>query len=115
MAWLKVLNLRIKSFTSQPYRDLEAGDNQSLKSYRRDRESNPGSLAPQAKNLATTPPLLRRHSASQLLVQPVHEGSPILCYERFSGRFENDSLARNRNGSFLQTQGQGQYSQPLTK
>ena len=33
-----------------------AGDSQSLKSYRRDRESNPGPLAPQAKSLTTTPP-----------------------------------------------------------
>ena len=32
----------------------KAGDNQSLKSQRRDRESNHGPLAPQAKSLTTT-------------------------------------------------------------
>ena len=35
----------------QPYRDMEAGVNQSLKSYRGDRQSNPEPLAPQAKSL----------------------------------------------------------------
>ena len=38
--------------------DLEAGDNQSLKFKWRDRESNPGTLAPQAKSLTTRPLLL---------------------------------------------------------
>ena len=42
----------------QPYLDLEAGDNQSLKFKWRGRESNPGPLAPQAKSLTTLPPLL---------------------------------------------------------
>ena len=38
----------------QPYRDLEAGDNQSLKFKWRAREWNLGLLAPQAKSLTTT-------------------------------------------------------------
>ena len=38
----------------QPYRNLEAGDNQSLKSLWQDRKSNPGPLAPQIKSLTTT-------------------------------------------------------------
>ena len=38
----------------QSYRDVEAGDNQSLKSKWRDRELNPGPLAPPAKSLTTT-------------------------------------------------------------
>ena len=42
----------------QPYRDLEAGDIQSLKSQWRDQESNPGPLAPQAKSTTTTLPRL---------------------------------------------------------
>ena len=42
----------------QPYRDLEAGDNQSLIFKWRDLESNPGPLAPQAKSLTTRPPQL---------------------------------------------------------
>ena len=40
------------------YRDLEAGDNQSLKFKWRDRESNPGPLAPKAKSLTPRPPPL---------------------------------------------------------
>ena len=40
------------------YRDLEAGDNQSLKFKWRVRESNPSPLAPQAKSLTNRPPLL---------------------------------------------------------
>ena len=39
----------------QPYLDLEAGDNQSLKFKWLDLESNPGPLAPQAKSLTTRP------------------------------------------------------------
>ena len=42
----------------QQYRALEAVDNQSLKSKRQDRESNPGPIGQQAKSLTTTPPLL---------------------------------------------------------
>ena len=40
------------------YRELEAGENQSLKSERRDQESNSGPIAPQAKSLTTTSTLL---------------------------------------------------------
>ena len=42
----------------QPYRDLKAGDNQSLRFKWRDRESNPGPFAPQAKSFTTRPPPL---------------------------------------------------------
>ena len=49
--WLVVLRFYIALAVGlfQPYRDLEAGDNQSLKFKWRGGESNPGSLAPQAK------------------------------------------------------------------
>ena len=56
--WLVVLRIYIASEVFQPYRDLEAGDNQSLKFKWRDRESNPGPLAPLAKSLTTRPPPL---------------------------------------------------------
>ena len=39
----------------QPYRDLKASDNQSLKFKWRGGESNPGPLAPQAKSVTTRP------------------------------------------------------------
>ena len=41
----------------QQYRDLEAGDNQSLKIQVARPESHPGPLAPQAKSSTTSPPL----------------------------------------------------------
>ena len=54
-----VLKIYVALAVFQPYRDLEAGDNQSLKYKWRGRESNPGPLAPQAKHLTTRlPPLL---------------------------------------------------------
>ena len=46
--WLVVLRIYVASAVFQPYRDLEAGDDQSLKCKRRGGESNPGPLAPQA-------------------------------------------------------------------
>ena len=52
---LVVLRIYVALAVFQPYRDLEAGDNQSLKFKRRGRESNPG---PQAKSLTTRPPPL---------------------------------------------------------
>ena len=55
---LVVLRIYVASAVFQPYRDLEAGDNQSLKIEWRCRESNPGPLAPQAKRLTTRPPPL---------------------------------------------------------
>ena len=51
--WLVVLRIYVASAAFQLYRDLEAGDNQSLKFKWRDRESNRGPLAPQAKSLTT--------------------------------------------------------------
>ena len=54
--WLVVLRIYIASAVFQPYRDLEAGDNQSLKFKWRGKESSPGPLAPQAKSLTTRPP-----------------------------------------------------------
>ena len=55
---LVVLRIYVALAVFQPCRDLEAGDNQSLKFKWRDRESNPGPLAPQAKSLTTWPPPL---------------------------------------------------------
>ena len=51
VGWLRIY---VALAVFQPYGDLEAGDNQSLKFKWRDRESNPGPLAPQAKSLTTT-------------------------------------------------------------
>ena len=56
--WLVVLRIYVALVVFQPYRDLEAGDNQSLKFKWRGGESNPGPLAPQAKSLTTRPLLL---------------------------------------------------------
>ena len=53
--WLVVLRIYVALAVSQPYRDLEAGDNQSLKFKWRDQELNPGPLAPQAKSFTTRP------------------------------------------------------------
>ena len=58
--WLVALRIYVALVVFQPYRDLETGDNQSLKFKWRDRESNPGPLAPQAKSLTTRPPPLPR-------------------------------------------------------
>ena len=58
-SWLVVLRIYVALAVFQPYRDLEAGDNQSLKFKCRGGESNPGPLAPKAKSLTTRPlPLL---------------------------------------------------------
>ena len=57
-SWLVVLRIYVALAVFQPYRDLEAGDNQPLKYKWRGRESNPGPLALQAKSLTTRPPLL---------------------------------------------------------
>ena len=56
--WLVVLRIYVALAVFQPYRDLETGDNQSLKFKWRGRESNPGHLALQAKSLITRPPPL---------------------------------------------------------
>ena len=45
-----VLRVYVALGVFQPYRDLEAGDNQSLKFKWRAGESNPGPLAPQTKS-----------------------------------------------------------------
>ena len=52
--WLAVLRIYVALAIFHSYRDLEAGDNQSLKSQWRDRELSPEPLAPQAKSLTTT-------------------------------------------------------------
>ena len=59
LGWLVVLRINVDLAIFQPYLDLEAGDNQSLKIQGASRESNPGPLAPQAKSLTTRPPLLQ--------------------------------------------------------
>ena len=56
--WLVVLRIYVALAVFQPYRDLEAGDNQSLKFKWRGGELNPGPLAPQTKSLTTRPPPL---------------------------------------------------------
>ena len=56
VGWLVVLRIYVALAVFQPYRDLEAGDNQYLKFKWRGGESNPGPLAPQAKSLTTRPP-----------------------------------------------------------
>ena len=53
LGWLVVLRIYVILAVFKPYRDLEAEDNQSLKSKWRDRESNTGPLAPQAQSLIT--------------------------------------------------------------
>ena len=58
-----VLRIYVALAVFQPYRDLEAGDNQSLKFKWRGEESNPGPLAPQAKSLTTRQPPLPTLSA----------------------------------------------------
>ena len=54
---LVVLRIYVALAVFQPYRDLEAVDNESLKFEWRGGESNPGPLAPLAKSLTTRPPL----------------------------------------------------------
>ena len=44
VGWLVVLRIYVALAVFQPYRDLEAGDNQSLKFKWRDRESKPDLL-----------------------------------------------------------------------
>ena len=53
--WLVVLRIYVALAVFQPYRDLEAGNNQSLKFKLQGGESNPGPLAPQAKSLTAAP------------------------------------------------------------
>ena len=60
--WLVVFRIYVALAVFQPYRNLKAGDNQSLKFKWRGRESNPGPLAPQAKSLTNRPPLLHAKS-----------------------------------------------------
>ena len=56
--WLVVLRTNVALAIFQPYRDLKAGNNQSLKSLRRDRESHPVPLASLIKSVTTVPSLL---------------------------------------------------------
>ena len=55
---LVVLRIYVALAVLQPYQDLEAGDNQSLKFKWRGRELNPGTFATQTKSLTTRPPPL---------------------------------------------------------
>ena len=56
--WLAELRIYVALAVLQPYRDLEAADNEYLKFKRRGWESNPGPLPLQAKSLTTRPPPL---------------------------------------------------------
>ena len=67
LGWSVVLGIYVALAVFQPYRDLEAGDNKSLKFKWRGRESSPGPLAPQAKSLTTRPPPLPSRLASLAL------------------------------------------------
>ena len=58
VGWLVVLRINVDLAIFQPYLDLEAGDNQSLKIQVARPGIEPGPLAPQAKSLTTRPPLL---------------------------------------------------------
>ena len=58
VGWLVVLRINVDLAVFQPYLDLEAGDNQSLKMQVARPGIEPGPLAPQAKSLTTRPPLL---------------------------------------------------------
>ena len=53
VGWLVVSRIYVALAVFQPYRELEAVDNQSLKFEWRGRESNPGPLALEAKSLTT--------------------------------------------------------------
>ena len=80
--WLVELRIYVASAVLQPYRDLEAGDNQSLKFKWRSRrgiELRP--LAPQAKSLNTRPPPLPFAKVKHF-VFTIHR--PILssCYNK---------------------------------
>ena len=58
--WLVVMSINAALAVFQLYRDLEAGDNQSLKFKcwgGESNDSNPGPIALQAKSLTTRPPL----------------------------------------------------------
>ena len=61
VGWLVVLGIYVALAVFQSYRDLEAGDNQSLKFKWRDRESNPGPLAPQAKSTGANYAIIIMH------------------------------------------------------
>ena len=58
---LVVLRINVDWAIFQPYLDLEAGDNQSLKIQVARPGIEPRPLAPQAKSLTTRPPLLPKH------------------------------------------------------
>ena len=58
VGWLVVLRIYVALAVFQIYRNLEAGDNKSLKFKWRGGESNPGHLASQAKSITTRPQLL---------------------------------------------------------
>ena len=58
VGWLVVLRIYVALAVFHPYRDLEAGDNKSLKFKWRGGASNPGHLASQAKSITTRPQLL---------------------------------------------------------
>ena len=70
VGWLVVLRIYVALAVFQPYRDLEAGDNKSLKFKWRGGESNPGPLAPQAKSLTTRPPPLPHRFITNIFLEP---------------------------------------------
>ena len=65
----------------QSYRDLEAGDNQSMKSYWRDRGSNPEPLAPQAGHSSRI--------AKNVDAPESKTSDNLYAYQELSNMFEN--------------------------
>ena len=66
--WFVVLRIYVALAVFEPYGDLIAGDNQSLKFKWRGQELNPRPLARQAKSLTTRPPPLHALKATQKLI-----------------------------------------------
>ena len=72
VGWLVVLRIYVALAVFQPYRDLEAGDNQSLKIQVARPEIQPrSSFAPQAKSLTTRPPLLPHEKRMYKMGNPI--------------------------------------------
>ena len=73
VGWLVVLRIYVALAVFQPYRDLEEGDNQSLKFKWRGGESNPKPLAPQAKSLITrSSPFLEKNVCGSKIFEIIH-------------------------------------------
>ena len=84
LGWLFVLMINVDLAIFQPYLDLEAGDNQSLKIQVARPGIDPG---PQAKSLTTQPPLLlkpRQVMWSYILIFPEKKWKHSICTTRMN-------------------------------